>query len=128
MADGTDLEAKNIEEIVANKILEEIQEEIKRSGKIDPGLASDIVRYDPEAGGTGNQNRLARSRVKGDEQDPQEDARAKWRRRGILDAATFAAGPARGLDGSECRAAASRQKFIKTCKVRRPPPFPYSGF
>ena len=51
MADGTDPEAKNIEEMVANKILEEIQEEIKRSGKIDPGLASDIIRYDPEAGG-----------------------------------------------------------------------------
>ena len=51
MADSIDLEVKNIEEMVANKILEEIQEEIKRSGKIDPGLASDIVRYDPEAGG-----------------------------------------------------------------------------
>ena len=38
MADSTDPEAKNIEEIVANKILEEIQEEIKRSGKIDPAL------------------------------------------------------------------------------------------
>ena len=51
MADSIDLEAKDIEEMVANKILEEIQEEIKRSGKIDPGLASDIVRYEPEAGG-----------------------------------------------------------------------------
>ena len=51
MADGTDPEVKNIEEMVANKILEEIQEEIKRSGKIDPGLAGDIMRYDPEAGG-----------------------------------------------------------------------------
>ena len=51
MADSIDLEVKNIEEMVANKILEEIQEEIKRSGKIDPGLASDIMRYDPEAGG-----------------------------------------------------------------------------
>ena len=66
--------------------------------------------------GTGNQNGPARRRVKGDEQDPQEDARAKWRRRGILGAAIFAAGPVRSSDGSECHAAASRQKFIKTCK------------
>ena len=44
MTDSTDPEAKDIEEMVANKILEEIQEEIKRSGRIDPGLASDIVR------------------------------------------------------------------------------------
>ena len=51
MADSIDLEVKNIEEMVANKILEEVQEGIKRSGKIDPGLASDIMRYDPEAGG-----------------------------------------------------------------------------
>ena len=51
MVDSIDLEVNNIKEVVANKILEEIREEVKRSDKIDPSLASDIMKYDPRAGG-----------------------------------------------------------------------------